>query len=330
MRNAWTHRLGRVPVVTLMPHSRCNCRCIMCDIWKANRAGASLDEAALKSLVAEFATLGVRWVVLSGGEALMHRNLWALCAALKALPVKVTLLSSGLLLSRHAEQIATWCDEVIVSLDGTQAVHDSIRGVAGCYQAIADGVAALRRVKPRFPVSARCVVQRRNFRDLPGVVSAARQIGLDRISFLAADLASTAFNRPEGWPQDRVEEVGLSPEESQECVLHIETMIAKCREEFASGFIAESPARMRKIAAYFRAVHHAAPFPEVACNAPWVSTVVEADGTVRPCFFHQPLGNIHDGRLSDILNSERAVAFRRTLDMRHDPICSRCVCTLKL
>ncbi len=203
-RNALTHRLGAVPVVTLMPHSRCNCRCIMCDIWKANRSGTSLGNETVRRLVADFKALGVRWVVLSGGEALMHPNLWALCAELKTLPVKITLLSSGLLLSRHAPAITVWCEEVIVSLDGTEAVHNRIRGVKDGYGALIEGVAALRQAKPGYPISARCVVQRHNFRDLPGIVAAAKDIGLDHVSFLAADLSSVAFNRPEGWTQDRV------------------------------------------------------------------------------------------------------------------------------
>ena len=38
-----THRIHTLPVVVLMPHSRCNCRCVMCDIWKANRNGTELS-----------------------------------------------------------------------------------------------------------------------------------------------------------------------------------------------------------------------------------------------------------------------------------------------
>ncbi|MEO5998836.1 MAG: SPASM domain-containing protein [Chitinophagaceae bacterium] len=33
------------------------------------------------------------------------------------------------------------------------------------------------------------------------------------------------------------------------------------------------------------------PFPFKKCNAPWVSTVIEADGTVTPCFFHEAIRN---------------------------------------
>ena len=64
------------------------------------------------------------------------------------------------------------------------------------------------------------------------------------------------------------------------------------------------------------------------CNAPWVSAVVEADGTVRPCFFHRALGNIFEQPLIDIVNGPEAVRFRRELDMARNPICRRCVCSV--
>jgi Fe-coproporphyrin III synthase len=66
------------------------------------------------------------------------------------------------------------------------------------------------------------------------------------------------------------------------------------------------------------------------CNAPWVSTVIEADGEVKPCFFHARLGNIYEQPLETILNSPTAVEFRRKLDVNQDPTCRACVCTLQL
>lgn len=323
MLSTWrpARHLTKIPVVTLMPHSRCNCRCVMCDIWKANRNGTSIDEATVDRLVEDFRALGVSLVALSGGEALMHPNLWELCRRLKSLPVTISLLSSGLLLARHAEEITRWCDEVIVSLDGPEATHDRIRGIEGAYRATADGIAALRKARPGFPVSARSVVQKGNFRQMSNTVAAARSLGFDHISFLAADLSSTAFNRPEGWEAERVDEVGLSDSETDELASVIEAVIAY----HADGFVRESPARLRRIVAHYRNT----PAP-VSCNAPWVSAVVEADGTVRPCFFHAPIGNLAEGSLAEIVNSPKARAFRGALDMRRDPVCRNCVCTLKL
>jgi MoaA/NifB/PqqE/SkfB family radical SAM enzyme len=100
--------------------------------------------------------------------------------------------------------------------------------------------------------------------------------------------------------------------------------------DFASGFIAEPPAKMRRLPQYFAALNGMGDFPENRCNAPWVSTVIAADGVVRPCFFHRPLGNIREQSLDDILNSAHALTFRRDLDIRRDPICRKCVCTLSL
>ncbi len=325
-----SHRLHALPVVVLMPHSRCNCRCVMCDIWKGNRDRRELGRDDLAPHLESFRRLRVRWVVLSGGEALMHSNLWTLCELLAELGVKISLLSTGLLLRRHASEVVRWCHEVIVSLDGPREVHDAIRRVPRAYDQLADGVAALRDAADSFPVSGRCVLQRENYRDLPDIVAAAHEIGLDRISFLAADVSSEAFNRPGGWDAGRAGEVALDREQAAELEREVESLITERAEDFDSGFIAESPEKLRRLAGYFRALHGDGDFPPTVCNAPWVSAVIEADGAVRPCFFHPALGNLDQRPLAETLNSPEAVAFRRALDVERDPICRRCVCTLHL
>ena len=325
-----THRIHTLPVVVLMPHSRCNCRCVMCDIWKANHLKREISREDLLRHMADFERFDVRRVVLSGGEALMHANLWALCELLKERGIAITLLSTGLLLKRHAAAVVRWTDDVIVSLDGSRALHDAIRNVPGAYDKLAEGVAALRAHRADFPVSARCVLQRRNFADLPNIIAAARDLSFDHISFLAADVSSEAFNRAQPWGDERVSDVALSPNEVAALEALLEQIIATHATDFASGFIAESPDKLRRLARYYAALNGAGDFPPTRCNAPWVSTVIEADGTVRPCFFHHALGNIRDQPLADILNSPASIAFRRNLDLATDPICRKCVCTLHI
>jgi MoaA/NifB/PqqE/SkfB family radical SAM enzyme len=302
----------------------------MCDIWKANARGLELTVQDLEPHIDGLRRLHVERIVLSGGEALMHSNLWALCEALKRTGARVTLLSTGLLLERHATATVRWCDDVIVSLDGSQPIHDAIRGVPRAFERVAAGVAALKAEAPAFRVIGRCVVQRANFRDVPGVIAAAHAIGLDGISFLAADVSSTAFNRPEGWDPDRAGEIALSREEADEFEEIVEAAIERSGDDFRSGFIAESPEKLRTLPDHFRALHGAVEFPRNRCNAPWVSAVVEADGVVRPCFFHRPIGNIATGTIEGVVNSDEAVSFRRSLDVSTDPICRKCVCTLHL
>ncbi len=325
-----THRIRALPVIVLMPHSRCNCRCVMCDIWKANRNRQELSRDDLARHVDAFARLGVRRAVLSGGEALMHSDLWSLCELLGELDIKITLLSTGLLLDRHAAAVTRFCDDVIVSLDGSPAVHDAIRRVPRAYEQLAEGVQALHRASAGFPVSGRCVIQRYNYFDLPKVIDAARDIGLDHISFLAADVSSEAFNRPQPWDGERRGEVALDLDEARAFERLVETTLEDHADDFRRGFVAEDVAKIRRLSQYFLALNGIGDFSAPRCNAPWVSTVIEADGTVRPCFFHPALGNARQQPLLDILNSREAIAFRKELDIERDPTCRRCVCSLEL
>jgi MoaA/NifB/PqqE/SkfB family radical SAM enzyme len=110
----------------------------------------------------------------------------------------------------------------------------------------------------------------------------------------------------------------------------IDQMLVECKADFKNGFIAESPLKIQAIHDYYAAFYGHNPFPYKKCNAPWVSTVIEADGSVRPCFFLDTIGNIHDTPLTEILNSPEAISFRKNLDMDKNPACVKCVCSLNL
>jgi MoaA/NifB/PqqE/SkfB family radical SAM enzyme len=321
-----TDPIARLPILILYPHSRCNCRCLMCDIWRDTRR-AELTAADVERWLPGWRDLGVKRVVLSGGEALLHSHLWELCGLLRAAGIGITLLTTGLLLVRDAPALARVCDDVVVSLDGPREIHDLIRNLPGAYDKLAAGVAALRAASPNIAVSGRCTVQRANHRALRATVRAAHEIGLDRISFLAADVSSEAFNRPGGWEQERAAGIALGPED----LPPLAAELAALEDEHASGFIAESPEKLdRRLLRHFAALLGRGDFAPVECNAPWVSAVIETDGMVRPCFFQPPLGNLKEASLAAILNSNEAIDWRRGLDTSRDAICRRCVCSLAL
>lgn len=328
VRTRSTNRIRSLPVLVLMPHGGCNCRCVMCDIWKANADSHELSVDDLEHHLASFRRLRVRRFVLSGGEALMHSNLFKLCEMLKRRRVKISLLSSGLVLRRFAEQIVTWCDDVIVSLDGSPDVHNRIRNVPRAFEKLAEGIERLRELKPRFRITGRCVIQKKNYFDLGRIIDTAKQLGLYRISFLAADVTSPAFNH--SVPFTNRSEVALTPEETKHFELVIDNVLRTHRREITSRFVRETPEQIRNLARHYRALNDVGTFPSKTCNAPWVSTVVESDGTVRPCFFHDAVGNIYEDTLESILNGERAISFRENLDVSTDPTCRRCVCTLNM
>ena len=54
----------------------------MCDIWRANKNLQEIDLGLIERHLQALESLGVRWIILSGGEALMHSDLWSLCKSL--------------------------------------------------------------------------------------------------------------------------------------------------------------------------------------------------------------------------------------------------------
>jgi len=319
--------IAHLPILVIHAHTSCNCRCMMCDIWKTkeNRAFTPFD---LKPHLDSIRRLGVRWIVFSGGEPLLNPHLASLCSILKAEHIQLTLLTTGLLLAKCAVQVADSFDNVIVSLDGPQAVHDSIRRVESAFALLGSGIAAVRQLRPGMSITGRTTVQKQNHLHLRDTVRAAKQLGLNAVSFLAADLTSQAFNRPEPWTPNRQNDVALSVEELSALEAELQSLIQENASDIADGFIAESPAKLRRIARHFRAQLGLDRTESPLCNAPWVSAVVETDGTVRPCFFHRPIGNLRDKNLHDIINGEQALAFRSGLDIPSNPTCNKCVCSL--
>jgi MoaA/NifB/PqqE/SkfB family radical SAM enzyme len=297
----------------------------MCDIWKETEQH-EITPAQLERELTSISALRVEWVVLSGGEPLMHSDLFRLCRILRDHGVRVTVLSTGLLLARYARRIVEHIDDVIVSLDGPLEIHNRIRRVPNAFERLEAGIREIRAVKSDYPIAARCTVQSLNCTHLQATVSTARELRLDSISFLAADVVSTAFNRPGGWSSDRQAAIAVTETELNALETEIEAIIDN---KECGDFVLESPDKLRRIVHHFRSQlglrHPVAPL----CNAPWVSAVVEANGTVKPCFFQPAIGMLTpQTTLLDILNGPAAVAFRSSLDVASNPICRRCVCSL--
>jgi MoaA/NifB/PqqE/SkfB family radical SAM enzyme len=320
-------RVTHLPVLVLQVHSSCNCRCVMCDIWKTKES-RTFRPADLEPHLESIRRLGVRWVVFSGGEPLLNQELPQLCSILRRENIRLTLLTTGLLLEKYASQVAESFDDAIVSLDGPEPVHNAIRRIHAAFTLIQSGIKAVRKIRPAFRVTARTTIQKVNHQHLRGTVGAAKGLDLDGISFLAADLTSEAFNRPEAWSVERQGEVALSREELGALEAEINLLVRENSADIASGYIAESPDKLRRIVHHFRAHLGLERNESPQCNAPWTSAVIEADGTVRPCFFHRAVGNVRQRSLEEVINGEDALAFRSALDIPNNPTCNRCVCSL--
>ena len=215
-------------------------------------------------------------------------------------------------------------------MDGTEKIHDSIREVNGAFNKLTEGIAFIKSKDKSYRITARTVIHRLNYQAWAGIIESASDIGIDQISFLPADLTSHAFNREVPWTRERQSEIAINREELPVLKAIIESLSPRFEKQFRNRFIAESPAKLMNIYRYYAAGYGLEDYPYKQCNAPWVSTVIEPDGGVKPCFFHKTIGNIRDNDLQNILNGNVGLNFRKKLDMDHDPVCKKCVCSLNL
>jgi MoaA/NifB/PqqE/SkfB family radical SAM enzyme len=169
-------------------------------------------------------------------------------------------------------------------------------------------------------------LQRSNYRELPQFVALARNLGVQTISFLAVDVANPhAFGRTDEFAAD----VALRAEDLPVLEQLLTCLETEHAQEFRSGFIAESPAKLRRIHQYFAALLGKATFPPVRCNAPEFSAVVGTRGDVQPCFFISgPQDSSMHNDIADALNSEAMMTLRDHIRGGSRPECGRCVCSL--
>lgn len=315
-------RLEQLPLVTLYLSERCNSRCVTCDYWRTGTKDMTL--AAVRRLLPSLGRLGTQAALLSGGEPLLNPEWPQIAAALRGAGLKLWLLSSGLSLAKHAQQVAALVDRVTVSLDGTDAAtYLAIRGL-DAFDKVCAGISAAAAAG--VPVTLRVTLQRANFRQIAGFVRLARELGAEGVSFLAVDVANPhAFGRKEAFSSD----LALRPQDLSEFAALLDALERDCAAEFASGFIAESPRKMRRIHRYFGAVSGEGEYPAVRCNAPEFSAVIDAAGHVSPCFFIRgatAAGADHD--LAVTLNAAPAAALRERIRAGGAPECRTCVCAI--
>jgi len=335
--NLFSDRLRSLPILILYLTDGCNSRCVTCDIWRNPRRNMRAD--LIDSLVVQVKPLGIRWVVLSGGEAMQHPDWAGIAQRFRVQGARVLLLTNGLLIRKQIDDVIASVDEVIVSLDGgTAATYEAIRGVDG-FDLIMDGIRHVRAAG--IPVTTRTTVQRANFREIPTIIDVCKTADVNHISFLTVDVSNpVAFGDRFASDTSIPMMSGLAPSEHQppttaltsddvrELAGILDEVERHYTDEFVSGRIAESPLKLRHMLTYFGALNNQSTFPRVRCNTPQLSAVVEVDGSLRPCYFLPKMGNVNDGGLNVSINTSEALALRAAVRDGERAECERCVCPL--
>ncbi|HEX8914064.1 MAG TPA: radical SAM protein [Humisphaera sp.] len=170
------------PVTVWALTKACNLKCVHCYASAtAGPAAGELTHAEGVALLDDLKGFGVPAVLFSGGEPLVRPDAIDLIAYARSIGLSATLSTNGLLIDdatadKLAEIGLTYAG---ISLDGSQARHDKLRGQQGAF----DGsVAAIRRCRARgIKVGVRFTVHALNQEDLDSVFDVCEANGVERL-----------------------------------------------------------------------------------------------------------------------------------------------------
>ena len=188
--------------------ARCNLRCAMCmqprdntnggDSPTMRRGGAELTPEQWLRVVDQAASARPAFY-FTGGEPLLYKGLDRILRHIKSKGLIAAVVTNATTLAQHADSLVeAGVDNVTVSLDGPEEVHDRIRGAAGTFRRATQGIRALqearRRAAKAFPaIKVNCVITRHSIPTLLDTYQIVRELGVEELN-LQHPIFDTAGN----------------------------------------------------------------------------------------------------------------------------------------
>lgn len=293
----------RPSVMYLEMTYRCNCRCQFCQRWQTGpeQMHNELSEQEIKDLLDQAYSLGVRYLGITGGEALLRPDTLPLARYARSLGMSVVLASNGVLINEsNVDLIRESCDSVTISMDGINSqTHDQIRGVPGVYE---KAMAAIKLLKSKcFSVAVNMVITKNNYREIDDYISFFGQLGVPLQLTPVHEYEENHFK--------------ISPELQG---LDFSAFESYWHDLSSKHFFLRS-FFYKYIPEFFRQPDHLG--KKFVCFAGSAMFFVDPYGNVFPCeFYRKSLGNIRERSLDKLWES--ALSLRRLISSPKRP----CVC----
>lgn len=287
--------------------SRCNERCIHCYIpnGKKNK-GFDLTFDKFKYILDQFSDMGGIHVTLSGGEALMNKEIVEMLQYSREKDMQISLLTNLIALTDEQIQIIkdTNVSVVQVSLYSMDAsVHDTITTVKGSWLRTKDSIEKLHAAD--VPVQISCPVMKANKDGYDKVMQYAQSLKMksntDFIMMAQADLdTSNLANRLSIDETEKViRDIMNFDRDYKEQTLELEPVSSIPLEEFSKMPL---------------------------CGAGINDLCITVNGDVYPCAGWQSfvVGNVFKQPLKDIWNNSPKLAEIRNVSHKDFPKCLTC------
>lgn len=295
---------------------RCNLKCKHC--YQIEDRPTEMSLAEIMSLIDEVSDLINDWrsayrialsssFTVTGGEPFLRKDLFEVLEALRSSRFDTYILSNGTLITREiaARLAAIGVKGVQISIEGTEAVHDSIRG-AGSYASSLRGIRNI--VESGIELTLNTTLSEVNADCFMDVIDLASSTGAQRVGFsrlVPSGTGSKMLGR-------------MLTNEAVEQIYHKVFSLNVPGLKIVTG---------DPVASQFRdpaGADAVDPVPSGGCAAGVSGLTILPDGTITPCRrMPVPIGNVKTDSLREIWASSETLRVLRDKSV-YQGKCGRC------
>ncbi|HUV46570.1 MAG TPA: radical SAM protein [Candidatus Bathyarchaeia archaeon] len=315
LANLISHRNHRLRYLTLFVTNQCNLHCRHCFYWQVIKR--QKKELSLRQIEALSHDLGkLKLLSISGGEPFLRSDLADIIQPFVAnnrLRV-VSIVTNGSLpgkIQKEVEKILKISSRLLVvvclSVDGTEKIHDKIRGFKGSFKKMVKTHRRLRLLKEKYKnlrIRQNATVFNLNYKNLYRLIGQAPKLFPDNYLFSLSLLR--------GRPRDK--DLKLPAVDKLKKLFAYKNKRLKGNRSWLSRLV-------EKIV--FRAQIKTLTIKKqiIPCQAGKLMAVILEDGRVAPCELLTPVGNIKKQSFNEIWQGKKMQDARKRISQ------GKCFCT---
>lgn len=315
---------------------KCNLNCYMCGQRKNNDLDMTqeIDFNKLKKIILDAQKHDLRLgVYIWGGEPFLYSRIDELIEFLDSQKIFITINTNGVLLNKHLEVLLKCKNFVrlIISIDGSEDIHDKIRGKKGTYKRLTENIKNIVGLrKNRIIVSTNTVVTTLNYNKLSEIIDQIALLGIDYFEcqlpiFITEEMGEKYENRMrKSFGIKATSWKGFQGNYYDIDIEILRKQVHDLKDKYGLKFKLNPDLSDNELEMYFKKPEQIC--SDKRCSLPFTQIHIEPNGNVVICpdFPDCIVGNIYESSLDEIWNSANNKIFREMITKENLPICSRC------
>jgi len=283
-------------LVEIVAH--CNSRCAYCTCWKTSHNTVELSPDVCESLFPQMVSLGVRKLILTGGEPLLRDDLEEIIQIAYANQLHTSIVTNGLTLTERRLSTLMSAGLLGITLSVDSLDPDSYRELRGVpFKRVKNALSILAQLaRDKLAVSVNCVLTSVNYRQVPQLVQYATE---EYIPVMVQPCNTDS----------RPEMAHLLPDIEQ--IPNVRSVIdALIAMKQKGAMLLNSVSFLGNITQYW--AEGSVP-PVSSCYYGYANITVKHNGDLVPCWRLPTIGNSRSESLVDIWHSERFAQWRQKM-----------------